>query len=126
MAARRAWGSARWAVQCQRGRLCRKHALPLGPRKKLLSYLQARKEASSGFQEFQQNSVARRVSYTVGPAGTGQPSVRYPKLDVQPSAFFALGSPIGMFMAVRGVESLGEGFKLPACPTFLNIFHPYV
>jgi len=99
--------------------------LPLGPRKKLLSYLQARKEASSGFQEFQQNSVARRVSYTVGPAGTGQPSVRYPKLDVQPSAFFALGSPIGMFMAVRGVESLGEGFKLPACPTFLNIFHPY-
>merc|ERR1711962_1192147 len=99
--------------------------LPLGPRKKLLSYLQARKEASSGFQEFQQNSVARRVSYTVGPAGTGQPSVRYPKLDVQSSAFFALGSPIGMFMAVRGVESLGEGFKLPACPTFLNIFHPY-
>merc|ERR1712013_456267 len=74
---------------------------------------------------FQQNSIARRVSYTVGPAGTGQPSVRYPKLDVQPSAFFALGSPIGMFMAVRGVESLGEGFKLPACPTFLNIFHPY-
>ena len=30
-----------------------------------------------------------------------------------------------MFMAVRGVESLGEGFKLPACATFLNIFHPY-
>ena len=99
--------------------------LPLGPRKKLLAYLQARKEASSGFQEFQQNSVAKRVSYSVGPAGTGQPSVRYPRLDVQPSAFFALGSPIGMFMAVRGVGSLGEGFKLPACPTFLNIFHPY-
>jgi len=99
--------------------------LPLGPRKKLLAYLQARKEASSGFQEFQQNSIAKRVSYSVGPAGTGQPSVRYPKLDVQPSAFFALGSPIGMFMAVRGVGSLGEGFKLPACPTFLNIFHPY-
>ena len=36
-----------------------------------------------------------------------------------------MGSPTGMFMAVRGVESLGEGFKLPACPTFLNIFHPY-
>jgi len=99
--------------------------LPLGPRKKLLAYLQARKEASSGFQEFQQNSIAKRVSYSVGPAGTGQPSVRYPKLDVQPSAFFALGSPIGMFMAVRGVGSLGESFKLPACPTFLNIFHPY-
>ena len=99
--------------------------LPLGPRKKLLAYLQTRKEALSGFQEFQQNSIAKRVSYSVGPAGTGQPSVRYPKLDFQPSAFFALGSPIGMFMAVRGVGSLGEGFKLPACPTFLNIFHPY-
>ena len=40
--------------------------------------------------------------------GTGQPFVRYPKLDIKPEAFFAFGSPIGMFMAVRGIQSLGR------------------
>jgi len=69
--------------------------LPLGPRKKLLMYLEKRKELSSGFAQFQASSVARQVSYSVGPAGTGQPSVRYPVLDITPAAFFALGSPIG-------------------------------
>ena len=41
------------------------------------------------------------------------------------SAFYALGSPIGMFMAVRGIDILGPDFKLPTCPKFFNIFHPY-
>merc|ERR1719369_1631203 len=100
--------------------------LPLGPRKKLQVYLESRKESGkSGFAEFKASSVARQVSYNVGPAGTGQPSVRYPQLDIQPSAFFALGSPIGMFMAVRGIESLGSDFQLPTCKLFFNIFHPY-
>ena len=35
------------------------------------------------------------VFLQVGPAGTGQPSVKYPTLDIKPVAFFALGSPIG-------------------------------
>jgi hypothetical protein len=71
--------------------------LPLGPRKKLLMYLESRSGAGgkSGFAEFQASTVARQVSYCVGPAGTGQPSVRYPRLDVKPVAFFALGSPTG-------------------------------
>ena len=71
--------------------------LPLGPRKKLLMYLESRVGAASktGYAEFQASTVARQVSYNVGPAGTGQPSVRYPKLDVKPTAFFALGSPTG-------------------------------
>uniref|UniRef100_A0A2S2NRG8 Phospholipase DDHD2 n=2 Tax=Schizaphis graminum TaxID=13262 RepID=A0A2S2NRG8_SCHGA len=30
-----------------------------------------------------------------------------------------------MFVTVRGIESLGENFKFPTCPGFLNIFHPY-
>jgi len=98
--------------------------LPLGPRKKLLLYLSSR-TAKSGYAEFQASSVARKVSYSVGPAGTGQPSVRYPHLDIQPAAFFALGSPTGMFMAVRGIESLGREFHLPTCKNFYNIFHPY-
>jgi len=98
--------------------------LPLGPRKKLLLYLSSR-TTKSGYAEFQASSVARQVSYSVGPAGTGQPSVRYPHLDIQPTAFFALGSPTGMFMAVRGIESLGTEFHLPTCKSFYNIFHPY-
>jgi hypothetical protein len=31
----------------------------------------------------------------------------------------------GMFVAVRGIETLGEDFRLPTCPGFFNIFHPY-
>lgn len=98
--------------------------LPLGPRKKLFNYLQTRK-SQTGFQQFKQSSVTSSVNYTVGPAGTGQPSVRYPKLDVQPVSFFALGSPIGVFLAVRGLQSLGQDFHLPTCSNFFNIFHPY-
>jgi len=99
--------------------------LPLCPRKKLINYLQARTGNVNGYQEFQNSAVHSTVDYTIGPAGTGQPSVKYPRLDVQPQAFFAFGSPIGMFMAVRGIHSLGDDFKLPTCARFFNIFHPY-
>jgi len=61
----------------------------------------------------------------VGPAGTGQPSVAYPRLCFTPACFYALGSPIGMFQAVRGIACLGQAFRLPTCKRFFNIFHPY-
>lgn len=60
-----------------------------------------------------------------GAAGTGQLSINYPQLVFSPMSFFALGSPIGMFICVRGIEELGEDFKLPTCPNFFNIFHPF-
>ena len=41
------------------------------------------------------------------------------------SAFYALGSPLGMFLAVRGIDSLGSNFTFPTCPRFFNIFHPF-
>jgi len=50
--------------------------------------------------------------------------VRYPQLVFRPCNFFALGSPIAMFLTVRGVDCLGEDFRLPTCPGFFNIFHP--
>eukprot|EP00095_Tigriopus_kingsejongensis_P008264 snap_masked-scaffold240_size241964-processed-gene-1.2 protein:Tk08264 transcript:snap_masked-scaffold240_size241964-processed-gene-1.2-mRNA-1 annotation:"sec23-interacting protein" len=103
--------------------------LPLGPRKKLLSYMEAQKARHdttlTGLEAFQQSSVTSEVKYSIGPAGTGQPSVHYPRLCFQPSAFYALGSPISMFLAVRGMGTLGSNFKLPTCPRFFNIFHPY-
>lgn len=57
--------------------------------------------------------------------GTGQPAVQYPQLDFKPQTLFAFGSPIGMFLTVRGIEELGEDFKLPTCDGFLNVFHPF-
>lgn len=41
------------------------------------------------------------VVYQQGLAGTGQPYVEYPQLDLRFYALFALGSPIGMFLTVR-------------------------
>ncbi|XP_058812828.1 uncharacterized protein LOC131677165 isoform X2 [Topomyia yanbarensis] len=68
---------------------------------------------------------SQQINYEVGPAGTGQPYIAYPQLLFYPKKFFALGSPIGMFVTVRGIDALGLNFKLPTCEGFFNIFHPY-
>ncbi|KAG0415097.1 hypothetical protein HPB47_007736, partial [Ixodes persulcatus] len=81
--------------------------IPEGPRQKLLSYLRA------------------GPGHELGTAGTGQLLVNYPRLEFQPSCFFALGSPIAMFLVVRGNDILGKDFRLPTCPAFFNIFHPF-
>jgi hypothetical protein len=65
------------------------------------------------------------VDYIVSSGGTGVPLVRYPQLNFQPCHFFALGSPISMFLTVRGVDCLGQDFHLPTCAGFYNIFHPF-
>lgn len=67
----------------------------------------------------------RRISYMYGAAGAGIARIHYPQLNFQPKALFAMGSPIGMFVTVRGLDSLGEDFALPNCESFFNIFHPY-
>ncbi|KAJ3640114.1 hypothetical protein Zmor_003430 [Zophobas morio] len=72
-----------------------------------------------------QRRMSKRISYMMGAVGTGQPQIHYPNLVFQPKSFFALGSPIGMFVTVRGLDTLGEQFALPTCPAFFNIFHPY-
>ncbi|KAH8298226.1 hypothetical protein KR018_011408 [Drosophila ironensis] len=69
--------------------------------------------------------LPKEVSYTMGPAGTGQPVINYTQLIFHPKKFFALGSPIGMFVTIRGIDKLGLDFHLPTCPGFYNIFHPF-
>ncbi|CAG5077702.1 Similar to Ddhd2: Phospholipase DDHD2 (Mus musculus) [Cotesia congregata] len=69
--------------------------------------------------------TSRRISYVMGSAGTGQPFIVYPHLNFYPKAFFAFGSPIGMFVTTRGIDNLGSDFRLPTCPAFFNIFHPF-
>ncbi|XP_027625931.1 SEC23-interacting protein [Tupaia chinensis] len=65
-----------------------------------------------------------RVDYESFEVGTGQVSVVYNSLDFEPEIFFALGSPIGMFLTIRGVDRIDENYKLPTCKGFFNIYHP--
>ncbi|XP_036402984.1 LOW QUALITY PROTEIN: SEC23-interacting protein [Megalops cyprinoides] len=64
------------------------------------------------------------VDYNYFEVGTGQVSVIYHALDFEPVNFFALGSPIGMFLTVRGLERIEESYQLPTCRGFFNIYHP--
>ncbi|KAH8390900.1 hypothetical protein KR215_001454 [Drosophila sulfurigaster] len=71
--------------------------------------------------------LPKQVSYAMGMgvAGTGQPVINYTQLIFHPKKFFALGSPIGMFVTIRGIDKLGLDFRLPTCAGFYNIFHPF-
>ncbi|ELV09830.1 Phospholipase DDHD2 [Tupaia chinensis] len=57
--------------------------------------------------------------------GIGQVSVRYPRLMYKPEIFFAFGSPIGMFLTVRGLKRIDPNYKFPTCKGFFNIYHPF-
>ncbi|NXA40139.1 S23IP protein, partial [Eudromia elegans] len=64
------------------------------------------------------------IDYEYFEVGTGQVSVVYSALDFEPDIFFALGSPIGVFLTVRGIEKIDENYRLPTCKGFFNIYHP--
>ncbi|XP_008104997.1 SEC23-interacting protein isoform X2 [Anolis carolinensis] len=64
------------------------------------------------------------IDYEYFEVGTGQVSVVYTTLDFEPEIFFALGSPIGIFLTVRGVERIDENYRFPTCKGFFNIYHP--
>lgn len=72
-----------------------------------------------------QRTQSRQIDYNVGLSGTGQPLMNYPQLVFEPKNYFSLGSPIGMFVTIRGIDTLGMDFRLPTCDGFFNIFHPY-
>ncbi|XP_077973027.1 triacylglycerol hydrolase DDHD2-like [Styela clava] len=81
-----------------------------------------RMESVTGFLSSAMNV---HVDFQQYDCGTGQPMVKYPQLQFDPEIFFTLGSPIGMFLTVRGISDLGEEFCLPTCGRFFNVFHPY-
>ncbi|CAN6475512.1 unnamed protein product [Victoria cruziana] len=73
----------------------------------------------------QENS---RKSYT--------PQIKYTKLGFVVDTFFAVGSPLGVFLALRNIRiGIGEGKdywqgegtseEMPACRRMFNIFHPF-
>lgn len=124
--------------------------IPLGPRKKIAKFVKERlsKQAEEKKAEVKEesspavpppppaeapdmknppgaNAVSSiHVNYNYFAVGTGQVSVVYHSLDFEPMNFFALGSPIGMFLTVRGLEKIEETYQLPTCKGFFNIYHP--
>ncbi|KAF3708464.1 SEC23-interacting protein [Channa argus] len=124
--------------------------IPLGPRKKITKFVKDRvniqeqkaegKEVSQvaapppATEAFPDPFVKKlpvgntassiHVNYNYFEVGTGQVSVIYHNLDFDPVNFFALGSPIGMFLTVRGLEKIEETYQLPTCKGFFNIYHP--
>ncbi len=71
-------------------------------REALLGYINS---TATGSGEGGGGSPVRKseFGFVMGRAGTGQPSVRYPRLCFQPASFYALGSPIGMFQVCHSL-----------------------
>ncbi|CAG5922777.1 unnamed protein product [Menidia menidia] len=65
------------------------------------------------------------IGQTNGGIAKGQVSIDYPQLAFQPQTFFAFGSPIGMFLTVRGLKHIDPNYSFPTCKCFYNIYHPY-
>ncbi|KAK6945735.1 DDHD domain [Dillenia turbinata] len=64
------------------------------------------------------------------------PYIKYTKLEFKVDTFFAVGSPLGVFLALRNVRiGIGKGQEywdeghiteeMPACRQMFNIFHPF-
>uniref|UniRef100_A0A671QWU2 Phospholipase DDHD2-like n=1 Tax=Sinocyclocheilus anshuiensis TaxID=1608454 RepID=A0A671QWU2_9TELE len=90
--------------------------IPLGPRKKIMNCVKKWK-------------VIPEILYSPVFIGAHvfipQVSIDYPQLAFHPQAFFAMGSPIGMFLTVRGLKRIDPNYSFPTCKSFYNIFHPF-
>ncbi|CAK7328847.1 unnamed protein product [Dovyalis caffra] len=64
------------------------------------------------------------------------PYIKYTKLEFKVDTFFAVGSPLGVFLSLRNIRiGIGKGQEywaeeniseeMPACRQMLNIFHPF-
>ncbi|KAI8002525.1 Phospholipase SGR2 [Camellia lanceoleosa] len=64
------------------------------------------------------------------------PYIKYTKLEFKVDTFFAAGSPLGVFLALRNIRiGIGKGKEyweeeniseeMPACRQMFNIFHPF-
>ncbi|NXF31561.1 DDHD2 Phospholipase, partial [Nyctibius bracteatus] len=101
--------------------------IPLGPRMKILHYISSKTEMQVCLPHVPCSSRApRSLSHEAKPRlPLSQVSANYPQLNYKPTIFFAFGSPIGMFLTVRGVKRINPDYSLPTCKGFFNIFHPF-
>ncbi|ONI33711.1 hypothetical protein PRUPE_1G442600 [Prunus persica] len=81
------------------------------------------------------------LSEKLPPEGEGSPKsytpfINYTKLEFKVDTFFAVGSPLGVFLALRNIRiGIGKGKEywgeentseeMPACRQLFNIFHPF-
>ncbi|XP_067400998.1 phospholipase DDHD2 isoform X5 [Emydura macquarii macquarii] len=124
--------------------------IPLGPRMKILHYVRTKEETQdvqqpacvpAGNDDKSEDAPTVESGSSPQPGssssmdgggrrqyldvGLGQVSANYPQLIYKPNIFFAFGSPIGMFLTVRGVKRIDPNYSLPTCKGFFNIFHPF-
>uniref|UniRef100_A0A8C5R1J8 DDHD domain containing 2 n=1 Tax=Leptobrachium leishanense TaxID=445787 RepID=A0A8C5R1J8_9ANUR len=113
--------------------------IPLGPRKKIFQYIvkgrivqgtESTVQGTTTMSELKQppltsGSTLNVVNYEYFDVGIGQVSVTYPQLRFHPEIFFAWGSPIGMFLTVRGLKRIDPKYQFPTCKRFFNIYHPF-
>ncbi|CAM6040875.1 unnamed protein product, partial [Sphagnum compactum] len=81
--------------------------------------------------------VAEIVDEVIGSAvANSKENSKIERLKAEVDTFYAVGSPLGMFLALRNIRiGLGTGVEywqdegideeMPACRLLLNIFHPY-
>nr|XP_056716261.1 phospholipase DDHD2 [Euleptes europaea] len=113
--------------------------IPLGPRMKILHYLRNKSsnqdskrerpaaawEDGDVKQEAPAEPTTLKSNCQCRDVVTGQVSANYPQLIYKPQIFFAFGSPIGMFLTVRGIKRIDPMYSLPTCKGFFHIFHPF-
>ncbi|NWY39969.1 DDHD2 Phospholipase, partial [Sylvia atricapilla] len=100
--------------------------IPLGPRMKILHYISSKTEMKLWLHpQSPGNTSTEIVSSTNLNIPLSQVSANYPQLNYKPTIFFAFGSPIGMFLTVRGVKRIDPNYSLPTCKGFFNIYHPF-
>ncbi|XP_072255882.1 triacylglycerol hydrolase DDHD2 isoform X2 [Pyxicephalus adspersus] len=113
--------------------------IPLGPRKKILHHIQHREQPKDcdcptqytthpsdvNQPPLSSGSTFNMVNYEYFDVGIGQVKINYPQLSFHPEIFFAWGSPIGMFLTVRGLKRIDPKYQFPTCKRFFNIYHPF-
>lgn len=69
------------------------------------------------------DKARRRAQHKARPAPPPLPAI-VPKLVFEVEDLFCFGSPVGLFLNVRG-QKLDRSFCLPTCRRLFNIYHPY-
>lgn len=123
--------------------------LPLGARRRLGNYINFKKVSNiqmasktqpentqkqqpnqeNGEQQQQEQSSTSesktQSNHLFDDMNTGQYLIKYPQLKFKPKCFFAFGSPLPMFLNIRGIQEISKEYKFPTCDRMLNIYHPY-
>ncbi|NWI60720.1 DDHD2 Phospholipase, partial [Calyptomena viridis] len=106
--------------------------IPLGPRVKIRHYINSQADTQvcflhglCSFHHIPTLLSHERTLLSNPNFSLSQVSANYPQLNYKPTIFFAFGSPIGMFLTVRGVKRIDPNYSLPTCKGFFNIFHPF-